>query len=84
MTGSVKTWDTDIDLQCISLGQDLLASLDGEITLSRLWGQDAEADGSPNPPRSKSPQPLWFGKLVLYILLAARPDNKIKYKIIIK
>lgn len=60
--GSVKTWDTDIDLQCISLGQDLLASLDGEITLSRLWGQDADIDGSPNPPRSKSPQPLWFGE----------------------
>ncbi|XP_075982189.1 uncharacterized protein LOC142980602 isoform X2 [Anticarsia gemmatalis] len=60
--GSVKTWETDIDLQCISLGQDLLASLDGEITLSRLWGQDADADGSPNPPRSKSPQPLWFGE----------------------
>ncbi|KAG7304676.1 hypothetical protein JYU34_010022 [Plutella xylostella] len=25
--GSVKTWETDMDLQCISLGQDLLASL---------------------------------------------------------
>ncbi|XP_026736572.1 uncharacterized protein LOC113500095 isoform X2 [Trichoplusia ni] len=60
--GSVKTWETDIDLQCISMGQDLLASLDGEITLSRLWGQDADADGSPNPPRGKSPQPLWFGE----------------------
>ncbi|KAF9408371.1 hypothetical protein HW555_011908 [Spodoptera exigua] len=60
--GSVKTWETDIDLQCISLGQDLLASLDGEITLSRLWGQDADTEGSPNPPRSKSPQPLWFGE----------------------
>ncbi|XP_063832146.1 uncharacterized protein LOC135081357 [Ostrinia nubilalis] len=60
--GSVKTWETDIDLQCISLGQDLLASLDGELTLSRLWGQDADADGSPNPPRRKSPQPLWFGE----------------------
>ncbi|KAJ8721109.1 hypothetical protein PYW08_006574 [Mythimna loreyi] len=60
--GSVKTWETDIDLQCISLGQDLLASLDGEITLSRLWGQDADNEGSPNPPRSKSPQPLWFGE----------------------
>ncbi|CAG9782605.1 unnamed protein product [Diatraea saccharalis] len=60
--GSVKTWETDIDLQCISLGQDLLASLDGEITLSRLWGQDGEPEGSPNPPRSKSPQPLWFGE----------------------
>ncbi|KAL4703330.1 hypothetical protein ACJJTC_013096 [Scirpophaga incertulas] len=60
--GSVKTWETDIDLQCISLGQDLLASLDGEITLSRLWGQDAEPEGSPNPPRNKSPQPLWFGE----------------------
>ncbi|XP_047027449.1 uncharacterized protein LOC124635571 isoform X1 [Helicoverpa zea] len=58
--GSVKTWETDIDLQCISLGQDLLASLDGEITLSRLWGHDN--DGSPNPPRGKSPQPLWFGE----------------------
>ncbi|XP_012552669.3 uncharacterized protein LOC101740850 isoform X1 [Bombyx mori] len=56
--GSVKTWETDMDLQCISLGQDLLASLDGEITLSRLWGQD----GSPNPPRTNSPQPLWFGE----------------------
>ncbi|CAB3232755.1 unnamed protein product [Arctia plantaginis] len=60
--GSVKTWETDIDLQCISLGQDLLASLDGEITLSRLWGQDADTEGSPNPPRNKSPQPLWFGE----------------------
>ncbi|KAL0830193.1 hypothetical protein ABMA28_003650 [Loxostege sticticalis] len=60
--GSVKTWETDIDLQCISLGQDLLASLDGEITLSRLWGQDTETEGSPNPPKSKSPQPLWFGE----------------------
>ncbi|XP_060806354.1 uncharacterized protein LOC106142186 isoform X2 [Amyelois transitella] len=60
--GSVKTWETDLDLQCISLGQDLLASLDGEITLSRLWGQDAEPEGSPNPPRNKSPQPLWFGE----------------------
>ncbi|XP_052749647.1 uncharacterized protein LOC113522112 isoform X2 [Galleria mellonella] len=60
--GSVKTWESDMDLQCISLGQDLLASLDGEITLSRLWGQDTEADGSPNPPRSKSPQTLWFGE----------------------
>ncbi|XP_059062372.1 uncharacterized protein LOC131855144 [Achroia grisella] len=60
--GSVKTWESDMDLQCISLGQDLLASLDGEITLSRLWGQDTEADGSPNPPQSKSPQPLWFGE----------------------
>ncbi|XP_037303588.1 uncharacterized protein LOC115442445 isoform X2 [Manduca sexta] len=56
--GSVKTWETDMDLQCISLGQDLLASLDGELTLSRLWGQD----GSPNPPRAASPQPLWFGE----------------------
>ncbi|KAH9638466.1 hypothetical protein HF086_016791, partial [Spodoptera exigua] len=42
--------------------EDLLASLDGEITLSRLWGQDADTEGSPNPPRSKSPQPLWFGE----------------------
>ncbi|XP_068623086.1 uncharacterized protein [Battus philenor] len=60
--GSMKTWETDMDLQCISLGQDLLASLDGEITLSRLWGQDLEPDGSPNPPRAKSPQPFWFGE----------------------
>ncbi|KAJ0172487.1 hypothetical protein K1T71_011626 [Dendrolimus kikuchii] len=60
--GSVKTWETDIDLQCISLGQDLLASLDGEMTLSRLWGNEPEAEGSPNPPRCKSPQPLWFGE----------------------
>ncbi|CAG5057859.1 unnamed protein product [Parnassius apollo] len=60
--GSMKTWETDMDLQCISLGQDLLANLDGEITLSRLWGQDIEPDSSPNPPRTKSPQPLWFGE----------------------
>ncbi|KPI98295.1 hypothetical protein RR46_09511 [Papilio xuthus] len=60
--GSMKTWETDMDLQCISLGQDLLASLDGEITLSRLWGQDVDPDGSPNPPRAKSPQPFWFGE----------------------
>lgn len=64
--GSVKTWETDMDLQCISLGQDLLASLDGEITLSRLWEQDANEsnDGwSPNPQaQRKSPQPLWFGQ----------------------
>lgn len=65
ITGSVKTWETDLDLQCISLGQDLLASLDGEIALSRLWGADAEPDGSPNPPRGKSPQPLWFGEACL-------------------
>ncbi|XP_026316412.1 uncharacterized protein LOC113227662 isoform X2 [Hyposmocoma kahamanoa] len=51
--GSVKTWETDIDLQCISLGQDLLATLDGEITLSRLWGQEHDTDKNP---------PLWFGE----------------------
>ncbi|XP_064074549.1 uncharacterized protein LOC113396447 isoform X2 [Vanessa tameamea] len=57
--GSVKTWDTDIDLQCISVGQDLLASLD-EMTLSRLWGHE-EAEQSPKM-RDASPQPLWFGE----------------------
>ncbi|CAG9571991.1 unnamed protein product [Danaus chrysippus] len=57
--GSVKTWETDMDLQCISVGQDLLASLD-EMTLSRLWGQE-EAEHSPNM-RTISPQPLWFGE----------------------
>ncbi|CAK1542446.1 unnamed protein product [Leptosia nina] len=57
--GSVKTWETDMDLQCISMGQDLLASLD-ELTLSRLWGHE-ETETSPNI-RSVSPQPLWFGE----------------------
>nr|XP_026490169.1 uncharacterized protein LOC113396447 [Vanessa tameamea] len=57
--GSVKTWNTDIDLQCISVGQDLLASLD-EMTLSRLWGHE-EAEQSPKM-RDASPQPLWFGE----------------------
>ncbi|XP_072945367.1 uncharacterized protein [Epargyreus clarus] len=57
--GSVKTWETDMDLQCISVGQDLLASLD-EMTLSRLWGQE-DAEHSPNL-RNRSPQPLWFGE----------------------
>ncbi|XP_039748166.1 uncharacterized protein LOC120625232 isoform X2 [Pararge aegeria] len=57
--GSVKTWETDIDLQCISVGQDLLASLD-EMTLSRLWGHE-EAEHSPSL-RGTSPQPLWFGE----------------------
>ncbi|XP_050355320.1 uncharacterized protein LOC126776714 isoform X10 [Nymphalis io] len=57
--GSVKTWDTDMDLQCISVGQDLLASLD-EMTLSRLWGHE-EAEQSPKM-RDASPQPLWFGE----------------------
>ncbi|CAH2088388.1 unnamed protein product [Euphydryas editha] len=57
--GSVKTWETDMDLQCISVGQDLLASLD-EMTLSRLWGHE-EAEHSPNV-RGTSPQPLWFGE----------------------
>ncbi|XP_032522872.2 uncharacterized protein LOC116774294 isoform X2 [Danaus plexippus] len=57
--GSVKTWETDMDLQCISVGQDLLASLD-EMTLSRLWGQE-DAEHSPNM-RTVSPQPLWFGE----------------------
>ncbi|CAH2216086.1 jg21305, partial [Pararge aegeria aegeria] len=56
---SVKTWETDIDLQCISVGQDLLASLD-EMTLSRLWGHE-EAEHSPSL-RGTSPQPLWFGE----------------------
>ncbi|VVC90146.1 unnamed protein product [Leptidea sinapis] len=55
--GSVKTWETDMDLQCISMGQDLLASLDG-LTLSRLWGQE-DTEQSPNQ-RRHSPQPLWF------------------------
>ncbi|XP_049878336.1 uncharacterized protein LOC126375454 isoform X2 [Pectinophora gossypiella] len=55
--GSVKTWETDTDLQCISLGQDLLASLNGEITLSRLWGQDPqEADTGGKETR------FWFGE----------------------
>lgn len=67
ISGSVKTWETDMDLQCISMGQDLLATLDGEITLSRLWEQDAPeaTEGwSPNPQmQRKSPQPLWFGKM---------------------
>ncbi|XP_050682767.1 uncharacterized protein LOC126978092 isoform X2 [Leptidea sinapis] len=57
--GSVKTWETDMDLQCISMGQDLLASLDG-LTLSRLWGQE-DTEQSPNQ-RRHSPQPLWFGE----------------------
>ncbi|XP_022125090.2 uncharacterized protein LOC111000060 isoform X2 [Pieris rapae] len=57
--GSVKTWETDMDLQCISMGQDLLASLD-ELTLSRLWGHE-ELETIPNM-RGISPQPLWFGE----------------------
>ncbi|CAG4987370.1 unnamed protein product [Colias eurytheme] len=57
--GSVKTWETDMDLQCISMGQDLLASLD-ELTLSRLWGHE-DTEHSPNL-RAASPQPLWFGE----------------------
>ncbi|XP_045778209.1 uncharacterized protein LOC123876112 isoform X2 [Maniola jurtina] len=57
--GSVKTWETDMDLQCISVGQDLLASLD-EMTLSRLWGHE-DAEHSPSL-RGISPQPLWFGE----------------------
>ncbi|XP_047515496.1 uncharacterized protein LOC125056446 isoform X2 [Pieris napi] len=57
--GSVKTWETDMDLQCISMGQDLLASLD-ELTLSRLWGHE-ELETSPIM-RGTSPQPLWFGE----------------------
>ncbi|XP_069362290.1 uncharacterized protein [Maniola hyperantus] len=57
--GSVKTWETDMDLQCISVGQDLLASLD-EMTLSRLWGHE-DAEHSPSL-RGVSPQPLWFGE----------------------
>ncbi|XP_052744553.1 uncharacterized protein LOC112055071 isoform X2 [Bicyclus anynana] len=57
--GSVKTWETDMDLQCISVGQDLLASLD-EMTLSRLWGHE-DAEHSPSL-RGTSPQPLWFGE----------------------
>ncbi|GBP84800.1 General transcription factor II-I repeat domain-containing protein 2A [Eumeta japonica] len=62
--GTVKTWETDMDLQCISLGQDLLASLDGEITLSRLWEQDVETD-TISPQSSNIPsqaQALWFGE----------------------
>ncbi|XP_053616444.1 uncharacterized protein LOC128678722 isoform X2 [Plodia interpunctella] len=62
--GSVKTWETDLDLQCISLGQDLLASLDGELALGRLWALDPDPgpDGSPRLRRDKSPQPMWFGE----------------------
>lgn len=60
--GSVKTWETDMDLQCISVGQDLLASLD-EMTLSRLWGHE-DAEHSPSL-RGTSPLPLWFGKDLL-------------------
>ncbi|CAH0718883.1 unnamed protein product, partial [Brenthis ino] len=56
--GSVKTWETDMDLQCISVGQDLLASLD-EMTLSRLWGHE-DIENSPN--LRASPQLLWFGE----------------------
>ncbi|KAI5638971.1 PXA domain-containing protein [Phthorimaea operculella] len=53
--GTIKTWETDTDLQCISLGQDLLASLNGEITLSRLWGQD------PQDYDGKQESRFWFG-----------------------
>ncbi|XP_038218910.1 uncharacterized protein LOC119837407 isoform X3 [Zerene cesonia] len=59
LESSVKTWETDMDLQCISMGQDLLASLD-ELTLSRLWGHE-DTEHSPNL-RAASPQPLWFGE----------------------
>ncbi|XP_047998429.1 uncharacterized protein LOC125235857 isoform X2 [Leguminivora glycinivorella] len=57
--GSVKTWDTDMDLQCISMGQDLLASLDGGV-VGRLW-PDPELDHSP-PDNSAKDLPLWFGE----------------------
>ena len=50
-----------MDLQCISVGQDLLASLD-EMTLSRLWGHE-DVDHSPN--LRASPPPLWFGRYLL-------------------
>lgn len=78
--GSVKTWDTEVDLACISVGQDLLASLDGEVTLSRLWENDNDAESvSPNHrPRSKSPQPLWFGEEDMALDLngvSPRPDT---------
>ncbi|XP_061717616.1 LOW QUALITY PROTEIN: uncharacterized protein LOC133525348 [Cydia pomonella] len=58
--GSVKTWDTDIDLQCISMGQDLLASLDGGV-VGRLWPDPEPVDHSPPDTTSKD-LPLWFGE----------------------
>ncbi|XP_063384516.1 uncharacterized protein LOC134670637 [Cydia fagiglandana] len=58
--GSVKTWDTDMDLQCISMGQDLLASLDGGV-VGRLWPDPEPVDHSPPDTTSKD-LPLWFGE----------------------
>ncbi|XP_073954374.1 uncharacterized protein isoform X2 [Choristoneura fumiferana] len=67
--GSVKTWETDMDLQCISLGQDLLASLDGEMALGRLWGADAEPDAD------RPQQQLWFGEEEALELEAESPPK---------
>ncbi|XP_077288927.1 uncharacterized protein LOC143913162 isoform X2 [Arctopsyche grandis] len=72
--GSMKTWNNDMDLECVSLGQDLLASLDGEMgfesRLGRLWEADAPESNeiwSPNQTTStsssaKTPHGLWFGE----------------------
>lgn len=77
LDGSLKTWNNDMDLECVSLGQDLLASIDGEMgfesRLGRLWEADAPEAGeiwSPNPPSSgssaKIPHGLWFGNIIQY------------------
>lgn len=69
--GSVRTWNNDVDLECVSLGQDLLASLDGDIgfesRLGRLWeadGADSSEAWSPNPPStgSSTKTPYLWGK----------------------
>lgn len=69
--GSVRTWNNDVDLECVSLGQDLLASLDGELgfesRLGRLWeadGADSSEAWSPNPPStgSSTKTPYLWGK----------------------
>ncbi|XP_041969608.1 uncharacterized protein LOC121726350 isoform X2 [Aricia agestis] len=73
--GSVKTWETDMDLQCISVGQDLLAGLD-DIPLSRLWGHE-DTDHSPNV-RNVSPQPLWFGEEDTIDLVDLEPQKEMK------
>lgn len=78
LDGSLKTWNNDKDLECVSLGQDLLASIDGEIgfesRLGRLWEADAPETSeiwSPNPPSTgssvKIPHGLWFGKSIFIL-----------------
>lgn len=70
--GSVKTWSDDNDLECVSLGHDLLATIDKEVDFESRLGRLWEADGventevwSPNAPSTgssaKTSHALWFG-----------------------